>query len=251
MNGDQRGQTVIDLVLGSALLLLVVAVLGLLLGITQTGFSAAGSKAGAETAARQLLDGLQRRIRSARPVGWCPSAARGAQYSTPSAACTHVSAYSGWPLDAPEPGGPIIFADPHQLWFWDDGETSVDPLAVPACTRVSTTSAGNVVVDTWPGTGSFSDTSCPGVSFTRNGPPVTTGEPPTSLFVSSSGATFRTTDAAGNPTASPPDIALVSISASFPFRSGVGSSASGRYDVVVAAAVRATVYRHEQRWDAR
>lgn len=255
MRSSEAGQSVVDVLVASALLAVLGMVLLLVLGVTQTGLTATTSKSTAETAARRLLDGVARSLRSARPVGWCPTAPGANTYSTPADQCTHVSDYWGWPAGAPVPAGPLTFAGPSELWFWDYGDSSV-ALRVPDCVQLVTTPTGDVLVNRWRGAGTYTTPSCPGVGFARTQPPQPTSPPATSTFVGHLAAgtprrIFTLLDASGNTTATPSTALLVSIAARFTFVRGVASAARGSYTVEVEALLRATIYQHEQVWDAQ
>jgi hypothetical protein len=256
---SEAGETVIDLTVGAALLMLLAAVLVTVLTVTDTGAAAVASKSGVESEARRILSGLARDIRSARPIGWCPTAPPGQQYSTPLTSCAHVADYTGFPPDASAPGGPVIYADGGQLWFWDyamvDGAGGAsDPLGVPDCVHAHTTPEHTILVDRWAGTGTFTNATCAGVTFSKDGnAPSTTGTPASSRFVGAlaPGAPtdiFGATDRDGGPAATPSSIVLVTIRTTLTFRAGMASAASAPLPVEVEAAVRGAVYRQEQAW---
>jgi hypothetical protein len=258
---DEGGQTVIDLVVASALLLVMVPVLLTMLTVTDTSLGAVAARSNAESAARQILSGTAREIRSARPIGWCPSAPPGRQFTTPTNACLHVGDYQGRPPGAPVPGGPIIFESPDQLWFWgyseiDRSVTASAPIGVPDCVHVYSRSDGEVFVDRWAGSGTFTNATCPGVSFPSDGsPPTTTGRPAAARFVGalSSGAPaaiFSSSDRDGGVPVTPAATVLVHIAPTFTARVGMASSAVATFTVEVEAAIRGTIYQQEQTWDA-
>jgi hypothetical protein len=254
MSEAERGQIVTDLLVASTLVVSLVGICLLFLGVIETGFSVTSARTTAETSARQILDGLARAIGAARPLGWCPDGPPGREYETTAPACLHVSTYSGWPPDAPIPGGPIVYADASVIWFWDDTASDFTvPLAIPDCVAVQ---ARNDVltVSTWRGAGTFTTTTCPGVQFNRVGPPSITSSAAETRYIGALGASsapvFMVTDGAGQPTAAPDAMALLTITAVFRVPGGVTAASAQTFQVQVATAIRGTIYRREESWNA-
>jgi hypothetical protein len=152
------------------------------------------------------------------------------------------------------PGGPLIYVDARQLWFWDYG-TDAGPLATPDCVQLHVTSNAEMLFDRWAGSGTFTTASCPGVTFMPNSPPTSQQAPATSRFVGALaggalGNVFRATDAEGNVAATPEAVVLVSVSTVFTFGYGRTSRGVGVDAVDVEAAVRGAVYQSERHWNA-
>ena len=258
---SEHGQTLIDLMVASGLLVVMVPVLILVLIVTETSFAAVTDRSNAQSVARRILSGVAREIRSARSVGWCPSAPPGQQFVTPASTCLHVAQYRGRPPGAEVPGGPIIFQDADQLWFWDysevDGSLATSfPIGVPDCVNVHARPDRAVLVDRWAGRGTFTTASCPGVSFPIDGSaPTTSGRPATSRYVgalsaNASTSIFTATDRDGAKPTLPEDVALVTIAPVFTVRPGLASASAITFTVTVEAAVRGTIYEQEQTWNA-
>jgi hypothetical protein len=240
----QRGQTLVDLTVAAALLLLLGAVLVTALTTAQTGAAATTRWAVAERTSRQLLGDLAAAIRSARPVGWCPTAAPGARYRTPANQCTHASEYSGTPTGALVPGGPLIYSSGTELWFWDfnDAATLVPALRAPDCIEAAVAPDGAVVIDRWPGTGTFTTPGCQGLNLPTDGrPPVASSAPAVSQFVGQLASNHDIFEVREN---------VVTIDATFSVRTGVGEASAVSYSVEEEAAVRGGIYAREQAWDA-
>ena len=105
---NHDGQTLIEVAVASSLFLLVVAVLALVLDASQVTAGHLAARMARSSQSRRTLEDLERRIRSARSVDWCPSATAGAEFTTPASSCVHAAEYRGWPPGASRPGGPEI-----------------------------------------------------------------------------------------------------------------------------------------------
>jgi hypothetical protein len=128
-----------------------------------------------------------------------------------------------------------MYADSSQLWFWDFGESATTGLAVPDCTRVSKTPSNDLLVETWPATGTFTTAGCAGVTFSPSSPPFVGSRARESRYAGHGTTVITGTDRNGTTAVSPDAIALVTLATS---------------NVSVVVAVRATAYEAERRWDA-